>query len=234
MTSNSPENTNPADRGANRPSGTGPNTGPNAGGPAGAGAPVRGSEPAGRPSVQRERSSAPGAGKPPASKPTAGKDARAAKKPRNGTGTASKKQGSTGGDWSVFRTVVVLVGLVIAGFGAYYLVLGTAGLPDTEGTPVNTTLENQFRFFSAMMVGVGAAFVTIAIKFQWANMLWLVCLMVFIGGIGRVLSWAFSGTPHYLLITLMVVELAFPPALLVWHKYIAKTSEMRREYAERA
>lgn len=159
-----------------------------------------------------------------------------------GTGTAKAKDkgaggtsgtASKGGDWNVFRTVVVLVGLVIAGFGAYYLILGTAGLPDTEADPVNPTLENQFRFFSAMMVGVGAAFITIAIKFQWANMLWLVCLMVFVGGIGRVLSWAFSGTPNYVLIILMVVELAFPPALLVWHKYIAKTSDLRREFAER-
>ncbi|WP_309070588.1 DUF4345 domain-containing protein [Arthrobacter sp.] len=143
------------------------------------------------------------------------------------------KTTKTSHDWSVFRTVVVLVGLLIAGFGAYYLITGSAGLPETGDGPVNPTLENQFRFFAAMMIGVGAAFVTIAIKFQWANMLWLVCLMVFIGGIGRVLSWAFSGTPHFLLIILMVLELAFPAALLVWHRYIAKTTELRREYAAR-
>lgn len=162
--------------------------------------------------------------------------------PSGGTGNVSSKgkaggkskQAKTGSDWSVFRTVVVLVGLVIAGFGTYYLITGSTGLPDTEGGPVNPTLENQFRFFAAMMIGVGAAFVTIAVKFQWANMLWLVCLMVFMGGIGRVLSWAFSGTPHFLLIILMVVELAFPAALLVWHRYIAKTSELRREYAARS
>jgi hypothetical protein len=167
--------------------------------------------------------------------------AEATEATKAGQGTPGKKAGTartsgkkaSGGDWNVFRTVVVLVGLVIAGFGAYYLILGTAGLPDTEGTPVNPTLESQFRFFSAMMVGVGAAFITIAIKFQWANMLWLVCLMVFVGGIGRVLSWAFSGTPNYIMIVLMVVELAFPPALLVWHKYIAKTSQMRQEFAQR-
>lgn len=153
----------------------------------------------------------------------------ASKAPKKG----SAKPGKSSNDWSVFRTVVVLVGLIIAGFGGYYLITGTAGLPETGDGPVNPTLENQFRFFAAMMVGVGAAFVTIAIKFQWANMLWLVCLMVFIGGIGRVLSWAFSGTPHYLLIILMVVELAFPAALLVWHRYIAKTSELRREYNAR-
>lgn len=148
--------------------------------------------------------------------------------------TKPAKAKKSGSDWSVFRTVVVLVGLVIAGFGGYYLITGTAGLPETGDGPVNPTLENQFRFFAAMMIGVGAAFVTIAVKFQWANMLWLVCLMVFIGGIGRVLSWAFSGTPHYLLIILMVVELAFPAALLVWHGYIAKTTALRREYDARS
>ncbi|MBF4992836.1 DUF4345 domain-containing protein [Arthrobacter gandavensis] len=132
-------------------------------------------------------------------------------------------------DWGVFRAVVVAVGVVIAAIGGYYLVTGTAGVAQTGGGPVNASLESQFRFFSAMMVGVGAAFVAIAIKFQWANMLWLVCLMVFLGGIGRVLSWAFSGTPHFTLIILMIVELAFPPALLVWHRFIVKTSELRRE-----
>ncbi|MEB7505295.1 DUF4345 domain-containing protein [Arthrobacter koreensis] len=132
-------------------------------------------------------------------------------------------------DWGVFRAVVVGVGVVIAAIGIYYLITGTAGVAETSGGAVNASLESQFRFFSAMMVGVGAAFVAIAIKFQWANMLWLVCLMVFLGGIGRVLSWAFSGTPHFTLIILMILELAFPPALLVWHRFIVKASELRRE-----
>ena len=148
-------------------------------------------------------------------------------------GKKADKPKSPKGEWGVFRTVVVLVGLVLASFGAYYLITGTSGLPDTDiGTP-NPTLESQFRFFAAMMVGVGAAFITIGVKFQWANMLWMVCLMVFIGGIGRVLPWAFSGTPHYMMIILMVIELAFPAALLVWHRYIAKTTEIRNEYAAR-
>ncbi|MGW9405562.1 DUF4345 domain-containing protein [Arthrobacter sp. NPDC055585] len=146
--------------------------------------------------------------------------------PQKGTGTRAWKSSD---DWGVFRAVVVAVGVLIAAIGFYYLITGTAGVAETSGGAVNASLESQFRFFSAMMVGVGAAFVAIAIKFQWANMLWLVCLMVFLGGIGRVLSWAFSGTPHFTLIILMVVELAFPPALLVWHRFIVKTSELRRE-----
>ncbi len=137
-------------------------------------------------------------------------------------------------DWGVFRAVVIGVGILVAGVGIYYLVTGTSGVADTGGGEINASLESQFRFFSAMMVGVGAAFIAIAVKFQWANMLWLVCLMIFLGGIGRVLSWAFSGTPHFTMIILMILELAFPPALLVWHRFIAKTSELKREYSEGA
>ncbi|MHA7282368.1 DUF4345 domain-containing protein [Arthrobacter sp. TMS2-4] len=196
-----------------------------------------GGRPAG-PAPSSSRASTPASGTAGAASAASGTTASTPKAgtARTGAPAKGKKAGraaSTGGDWNVFRTVVVLLGLALAAFGVYYLILGTAGLPDTDGAPVNPTLESQFRFYSAMMVGVGAAFVTIAIKFQWANMLWLVCLMVFVGGIGRVLSWAFSGTPHYLLIILMVIELAFPAALLVWHKYIAKTSELRKEFSQR-
>ena len=145
------------------------------------------------------------------------------------TRTRAPKPYKSSDDWGVFRAVVIGVGVLVAGFGLYNLITGTAGLPAGGGGEVDPTLESQYRFFSAMMVGVGAAFIAIAVKFQWANMLWLVCLMVFLGGIGRVLSWAFSGTPHFTFIVLMIVELAFPPALLVWHRFIAKTSDLRRQ-----
>ncbi|WP_146065636.1 DUF4345 domain-containing protein [Arthrobacter pityocampae] len=215
MTSNSPEHDNLSSSG-----GATPRTSGAASETPGAGAPRAGAPRTGTPRAETPRTGTPGTETPGAGAP--------------GKGGKAGRSASTGGDWNVFRTVVVLVGLALAAFGAYYLILGTAGLPDTEGTPVNPTLESQFRFYSAMMVGVGAAFITIAIKFQWANMLWLVCLMVFMGGIGRVLSWAFSGTPNYLMIILMVIELAFPAALLVWHKYIAKTTELRKEFARRS
>ena len=162
----------------------------------------------------------------------AGRRGRAGKQPKPAKQPKQPKAYKSSDDWGVFRAVVIGVGILVAGFGLYNLITGTAGLPDTPGGEVNPTLESQYRFFAAMMVGVGAAFVAIAVKFQWANMLWLVCLMVFLGGIGRVLSWAFSGTPHFTFIVLMIVELAFPPALLVWHRFIAKTSDLRREYSQ--
>ena len=206
----SPENHptgNPQD--STRPASGSTPGGPAAGQPRTGGTPSPSQPAATTPSPSRGQSGAA------AGPPAKGSAPSSAPKTEAKSGKKTAKPKSPKGEWGVFRTVVVLVGLVLAGFGAYYLITGTAGLPDTDIGNPNPTLESQFRFFAAMMVGVGAAFITIGVKFEWANMLWMVCLMVFIGGIGRVLSWAFSGTPHFMMIILMVIELAFPAALLV-------------------
>ena len=61
------------------------------------------------------------------------------------------------------------------------------------------------------------------------NMLVFSCLVVFLGGVGRILSWAFFGTPHWSLIVLMVTELVIPPCLLVWYSWINKSNKIREE-----
>lgn len=145
-------------------------------------------------------------------------------------GKAAEKDDENRGDWKLFRAAVALVGLLLLGFGVFQVLLGTAGLPGpaSETTP---TLESNYRYFAALLVGVGAAFLTIAVKFEWANVLWFVCAMVFIGGIARVISWALSGTPHVIMIVLMVLELVVPPVLVVWHRWLVKTAELKRTYS---
>lgn len=159
----------------------------------------------------------------------AGKADRSAKAGRAGKGPTEPRPGS---DWGTFRAVVIAVGVVLAAVGVYFLIAGTHGLPDAPSGPFDPTLESQFRFFAAVEIGVGAAFIAIAVKFRWVEVLWLVCMMVFFGGVGRVISWAIvGGTPHWLMIVLMIIELAFPAALLVWHRWITKTVELKRSLA---
>lgn len=151
----------------------------------------------------------------------------------NRTGEEERRKAAGDGiraDWKLFRAAVALVGLLLLGFGVFQVLTGTAGLPEAT-SEVNATLESNYRFFAALLVGVGAAFLTIAVKFEWANVLWFVCAMVFIGGIARVISWALSGTPHVIMILLMVLELVIPPLLVVWHRWVAKTAELKRMYS---
>ncbi len=131
-------------------------------------------------------------------------------------------------EWSPFRFAVLAVGVVIVLIGLYEVVLGTRSLPDTQNIGENASLESNYRFLAAQFAAVGAAFVAIAIKFEWANMLWFVCAAVFVGGLAQVYSITVSGAPHLLLVVLMVIELAAPPAILVWYQWIVKTEGMKR------
>lgn len=132
-------------------------------------------------------------------------------------------------DWKVFRIVVGAIGVLLAGFGVYGVALGTQALPDAIEA-VNPTLESGYRFLAALLIGVGAAFVAIAIKFEWANILVFVCSTVFLGGLARVISWALSGLPNVLMILLMIAELVVPPVIVVWYLWINRTQQLRRSY----
>lgn len=134
-------------------------------------------------------------------------------------------------DWKVFRLVVGAIGVLLAGFGFYHVLLGTKALPNALEV-MNSTLESNFRFLSALLIGVGAAFVAIAIKFEWANILVFVCSTIFLGGLARVLSWALSGLPNVLMILLMIAELAVPPVIVVWYLWINRTQQLRRSYRD--
>ncbi|WP_051687924.1 DUF4345 domain-containing protein [Curtobacterium sp. S6] len=155
-----------------------------------------------------------------------------------GTTTKNSQKSSRPGqakqqDWGLFRTVVALYGLAIIAYGVWQIVAGTTALPGETERP-SATVAGSYGAMAAVLCGVGAAFVAIAIKFKWANVLWFVCLMIFMGGIGRILAWAIFGLPNALMIVLMVLDLVIPPCLLVWHAWVTKANRIRRDMTQGA
>ncbi|QQC59918.1 DUF4345 domain-containing protein [Rothia kristinae] len=147
----------------------------------------------------------------------------------SGSSPASKEDGSPH-DWSLFRLAIAVYGVLIIAYGVWQVLAGAGSLPGGNPEP-GTTIASAYGGLAAVLCGVGAAFVGIAIKFQWANTLGFVCCTVFLGGIGRVLAWAFFGLPHWSSIVLMVLDLVIPPCLLVWYAWITKANRIRREMA---
>lgn len=154
--------------------------------------------------------------------------AASTKKPARGT---APKNSAKQQDWGLFRSAVVLYGLLIIAYGVWQIVAGTTALPGETERP-SATVAGSYGAMAAVLCGVGAAFVAIAIKFKWANVLWFVCLMIFMGGIGRILAWAIFGLPHALMIVLMVLDLVIPPCLLVWHAWVTKANRIRRDMTQ--
>lgn len=130
---------------------------------------------------------------------------------------------------AAFRAAVALYGLFMIAYGVWQVLGGVRVIPDAPQDFANPSVQSNYVFFAAAYVGVGLSFVFIALKFKWVNMLVFSCLVVFLGGVGRILSWAFFGTPHWSLIVLMVTELVIPPCLLVWYGWINKSNKIREE-----
>ena len=130
---------------------------------------------------------------------------------------------------AAFRAAVALYGLFMIAYGVWQVLGGVRVIPDAPQDFANPSVQSNYVFFAATYVGVGLSFVFIALKFKWVNMLAFSCLVVFLGGVGRILSWAFFGTPHWSLIVLMVTELVIPPCLLVWYGWINKSNKIREE-----
>ena len=130
---------------------------------------------------------------------------------------------------AAFRAAVALYGLFMIAYGVWQVLGGVRVIPDAPQDFANASVQSNYVFFAAAYVGVGLSFVFIALKFKWVNMLVFSCLVVFLGGVGRILSWALFGTPHWSRMVLLVTELVIPPCLLVWYGWINKSNKIREE-----
>jgi hypothetical protein len=118
----------------------------------------------------------------------------------------------------LLKWLAVATGATCAAIGLYHLTLGISSVPG-EGratTLAGVTVDSRERFYNAIFFGYGTAWIWVArqspIPAKFVR--WLAGLL-FLGGIGRLLSLIQHGPPHWFQIPLIVIELAVPP-LYVW------------------
>ena len=114
-------------------------------------------------------------------------------------------------------------------YAGWQIFSGARAVPENDGLAANASLESNYAFFRRNILRFGALIPRYAVKFKWVNMLAISCLVVFLGGVGRIMSWATHGTPHWSLIVLMVTELVIPPCLLIWYAWINKSNKIRQD-----
>ncbi|MGH4033075.1 DUF4345 domain-containing protein [Actinomycetota bacterium Odt1-20B] len=106
------------------------------------------------------------------------------------------------------------MGVICAAIGIYHLVLGIASVPGE--TSAGATVDSRERFYNAIFLGYGLAWIWVVrqtpIRAQLVRGLAAIML---IGGLGRLLSAAVHGWPHWFQIPLTVIELVLPP-LYFW------------------
>jgi hypothetical protein len=106
-------------------------------------------------------------------------------------------------------------------------IVGMFGINDplyaSAGLPASALLDTNLRFFSGVWFGVGAAMYWIIPSIDRQTLLFRVLWgMIFVGGIGRLLSMLMLAVPPVPFIGFTVLELAGAPLMVFWQARLAK------------
>ncbi len=113
-----------------------------------------------------------------------------------------------------------LLSLLPLTFGLLGLILGAGRfLPEGVVTP---DLDSQYRFLSAWYLALAVIAWWIIPNIERHTTLFrIICCAVFIGGLGRLAAWYFTGEPESRFVWVMCAELLFP-LLIPWQSLVAR------------
>lgn len=112
------------------------------------------------------------------------------------------------------RVLAMVMGVSCALIGLYHFGLGQASVPGAGAS--TATIDSRERFYSAIFFGFGLAWIWAARQTPISSTVIRMLSAVFLlGGVGRLISLAALGSPHWLQIAEMVVEVLLPPVFFL-------------------
>ncbi|MDQ4061653.1 MAG: DUF4345 domain-containing protein [Pseudomonadota bacterium] len=119
----------------------------------------------------------------------------------------------------VLQASVAVLALIPIGAGAAGVLLGPAMV---EAAGPNVSADSHFRYLSGLLLAVGLGFwSTIPDIERKAARFRLLTLLVFIGGLARLMSLAQAGLPSTAMIAGLAMELVVTPLLCFWQQRVA-------------
>ena len=108
-------------------------------------------------------------------------------------------------------------------------IIGLFGLSDpiyaSARLPANALLDSNLRFFSGVWLGLGLAVFWLIPGIETQTLLFRVVWgMIFLGGVGRLLSMIFAGMPPAPFIAFTALEIAGAPFFVLWQSRLARAS----------
>lgn len=107
--------------------------------------------------------------------------------------------------------------------------VGLTGLSDplyaALNLPQDATLDSNLRFHSGVWLGVGLAAAWTAPRIERETTLFrALWLMIFLGGIGRLLSLALAGMPFAPFVGFTVLEIIGAPFFVFWQAWVGRAA----------
>jgi predicted membrane channel-forming protein YqfA (hemolysin III family) len=122
---------------------------------------------------------------------------------------------------AVLGAIPVLTGLVT--------LLGIADpIYANAGIPSNALLDSNLRFFGGVWLGLGIALYWLIPRIETQTVLFRALWgMVFLGGVGRLLSMLFLAWPPIPFVGFTVLEIVGAPLFVVWQARVARNAGIR-------
>jgi Domain of unknown function (DUF4345) len=103
--------------------------------------------------------------------------------------------------------------------------IGLLGLRDPLyvrfGVVPNAALDSNLRFFSGLWLGLGIALYVILPRIERHGAVFRAFWgMIFLGGVGRLVSWLDAGAPPSPFFGVIALELVGAPLFVLWHRRI--------------
>jgi Domain of unknown function (DUF4345) len=125
----------------------------------------------------------------------------------------------------LFRIATIIFALIPLFFGVLGILSGAAGIvpePARLSLPEITALDNQYRYLSGVYIGIAAMlFYSAGDVVGRALVFRMAVLAVFIGGLGRVVSFLSMGEPPIWQLGGMALEL-IAPVFILWQARVIK------------
>ncbi|MBF6544464.1 DUF4345 domain-containing protein [Nocardia brasiliensis] len=115
---------------------------------------------------------------------------------------------------AALKWLSLVMGVACVAIGVFHLAAGIDGIPDMGSSGV--TADSQTRFFGAIFLGYGVVWIWAARQrpIPATAIRWLAGIFL-LGAVGRFISIAVYGWPHWFQIVLTAIEVVLPP-LYFW------------------
>ncbi|WP_330179240.1 DUF4345 domain-containing protein [Nocardia sp. NBC_01503] len=130
---------------------------------------------------------------------------------------------------AALKWLSLLMGYACVAIGVFHMALGIDGIPDMGSA--GATADSQSRFFGAIFLGYGLVWLWAARRdpVDTTAVRWLAGIFA-LGAVGRFISIAVYGWPHWFQLVLTAIEVVLPPVYF----WLAAIQDQRTRATETA
>jgi len=121
------------------------------------------------------------------------------------------------------RIFLTLFGVTAIFIAVLHVALGPAAIPGS--VPVNATMDSEDRFYAILFLAYGAVLIWCAREIgQRGQTVYFLALILFVGGLARLVSMAAVGPPNGFFVAMTALELLLPVVMALVQRQLSSAA----------